>query len=119
MFTYFKKWIVPYETSQLYQDFIQGVSTVRDFLLLVPEQAFMEMENIRLQHRLVRVNKKLSDAYRKLGEQGLNELGYEEKHLEAFYQQIEDVLKDQKQVLSEIEQASSEEEIKEEIKNAE
>jgi len=110
----FKKWFLASETSRFYQDFIQGVSIVRDFLVLASEQAFMEMERIRLQHRLVRINKKLSYAYRRLGEQGLDCLEMAAPSaerplpLEPIYQQIEDILKDQKRVLAEIEQMVSE-----------
>jgi len=74
----------------------------------------MEMESIYLQHRLVRINKRLFNAYRRLGEQGLDchevaEKGPERPmQIDPIYQQIENILKDQKQILADIEQAVSE-----------
>ncbi len=121
----FKKWVSSCEATRLYQDFIQGVSIVRIKLALFPEQAFMAMEKIRLQHRLLRIRKRLFSAYRRLGEQGLNYQGVEEvalerrMQIEQCYQQIEKILKDRNQVLDEIEQVVSETPHEGEIKNAE
>ncbi len=126
----FKKWILSCETSPVYQNFIHGVAIVRIQLAVFPEQALIEMEKIRLQHRLLRMRKRLFDAYRRLGEQGLNYQGVEtveaERRIqtEEIYQQIEKILNDQDQVLDEIEQTVSETTstittTTEEIKNAE
>jgi len=125
----FKKWIPSCETSRFYQDFIQGIAIVRAHLSIAPEQAFREMEKIRLQHRLLRVRKRLFDAYRRLGEQGLNYQGVEAVEVERrvqigqISQQIENILKNQDQVLDALEQVSSEiisteTVVGEEIKNA-
>jgi hypothetical protein len=121
----FKKWVLSCNPSGLYQDFIHGVSIVRIKLSIFPEQAFMEMDKIRLQHRLLRIRKRLFNAYRRLGEQGLNYQGVAEVALERCiqieqcYQQIEKILKDHNQVLDEIEQVVSETPHEGEIKNAE
>lgn len=118
-------WVLSCNPNGLYQDFIQGVSIVRIKLSIFPEQALMEMEKIRLQHRLLRIRKRLFDAYRRLGEQGLHYQGVEEvalerrMQIEQCYQTIEKILKDQVQVLDEIEQVVSETPHEGEIKNAE
>ncbi|MBI3358197.1 MAG: hypothetical protein HY201_02105 [Nitrospirae bacterium] len=112
-FNNFKKWILSCETGGLYQDFIRGVSIVRVFLTMAPEQVFMELERIRLQHRLVPITKKLSNAYRRLGEQGIFYLSVDSvessavlagEAIDRICQQIEVILKDQEQVLNKIEQ---------------
>jgi len=97
---------------------------------MAPEQVFMEMERIRLRHRMVRINKRLLHAYRRLGEQGLNDHAegsiagvveplVTEEEIARMYQEIENILKDQKKVLTEIEQLVSVMMPAEEIKHAE
>jgi len=118
---HFKNRLFSCETNRLYQDFIRGVSAVRVLIKMAPEQAFMEMEKIRLRHRLARINKRLFNAYRKLGEQGINDFGgvsdfeatvacgsERRQRMQLHYQQIEKILKDQKEVLTEIVQANAE-----------
>lgn len=144
MFKHFKKWVissgvvtpaggVPTKFSHLYHDFVRGVSTVRLLISNAPEQAFLQIERIRYQHRLARIDNRLFDAYRRLGEalisfQAERVLGTEEaiidgvpilvadtdlslesmppgcEEIERCYQQIEIVLEDRKRVLSEIEE---------------
>ncbi len=126
VFHNFKKWFFSWETSAVSQDFIRGVSIVHDFLVSTPEQVFTEMERIRLQHRLTRINKRLFDAYRRLGEQGIIEIEKEViaravtgEATERIYQQIEMILQDQKEVLIEMEQAMEGETSAGEIKHVE
>jgi hypothetical protein len=118
----FKKWGTLFSLGDFYEDFLRSISIVRIYLAMLPEQVLLEMEKIRLAHRLLRINKRLFDAYLRLGEQGISDQGGEDfsagfrLQATAFYQQIEKIQKDKKQVLEQIEQVENYD-LMEEIKN--
>ena len=103
--------------KERYQDLTRGIDTVRVLMTTVPQKAFMEMTRIFLRHRLVRINKRLFHAYRKLGEQGLRSLeeaasdkisAPSQLERERICKEIETLLNDQKQIVTEIEQTIEE-----------
>ncbi len=93
---------------RLHQDFIQGVEIVRRTLIAAPDQFFLTMDTILLEHRLLRMNKHLAFSYQQLGERGLVYLMQESpaagsEEIERIYHQIETIMEDEKRVLAEIE----------------
>jgi hypothetical protein len=108
----FKKWIGASDTTRLYRDFTRGVFVVRDQLVAAPDHIFLTIDTIRLQHRLSRINKKLFEAYKRLGEQGIEYFNgnfprIAAEEIEQIYHQIEMILEDQKRVIAEIEEVEA------------
>jgi hypothetical protein len=90
-----------FKKGRWYHDFTRGVAFFQIRITALPRQAAFEAERIHLTYRLQKIDKKLFNTYRMLGQQAVDCITGRaplvlEEELQRLYQQIRQILNDRK-----------------------